>query len=87
MVAAAVLAINIAILPTSIRDESVNAKFVTNMAIVNPIPPNIPAPISCLVEMFFEMLAIPNFSANRLKLTIPNGLPNTKPANMPKAKG
>ena len=82
-----VLAIKMLILPRSMYSKWVKARLSTKMAMVNPMPPKMPAPISFLSEMDWERLAMPIFTASRLTSTMPRGLPITRPKKMPKLSG
>ena len=85
--AAVVLAIKMLIFPRSICWVSVKARLSTNIAIVKPIPPKIPAPSSIVLLMLVDKLAIPNRIAKRLNSTIPRGLPIRRPKKMPRLSG
>ena len=86
-IAQVVLAIKMLILPKSMYSDWVKARLSTKMAMVNPIPPKIPAPMSFLSEMDWERLAMPIFTASRLTSTMPRGLPITRPKKMPRLSG
>ena len=85
--AAVVLPIKMLIFPRSICWVFVKARLSTNIAIVKPIPPNIPAPNSIVLLMLLDRLAIPNWMANRLNRKMPTGLPINNPKKIPKLSG
>ncbi len=63
---------------------SSNANNVINIDIVNPIPPNKPTPKIDLQFRFFGSLQIPNVTAKKVTMKMPNGLPTTNPIEIPK---
>ena len=60
------------------------ARFVTNIDIVKPIPPNAPAPKISTQVTPLGLAAIPSFYAKNVKLQIPRGFPTPSPKNIPK---
>ena len=72
-----------AIFEFTISDSLSNAKSVIKMDIVNPIPPNIPAP-----KMFFQCnpfgkMQIPKVTPKYERNPIPNGFPIINPRIIP----
>ena len=65
----------------------VNARFVTNIDIVKPIPPRQATPINIFHEVFCGISHSPSLTQIHDNSVMPRGLPTTKPKNMPKNTG
>jgi hypothetical protein len=67
--------------------DSVNARLVMKIDMVNPIPPRQPTPSNCNFETPSGIRVIPNALASRTDKNIPKGLPITRPARIPNEIG
>ena len=74
------------ILPRSVRIGSLNARPLTKIDIVNPIPPNTVMAASCIQVVLAGLAASLHLIPNQLKKKIPRGLPMSSPKNIPSAR-